>query len=44
MMQLLEYFFMHINAFLRKAVNKSTTRPSYAHLYSGQKESSAFVN
>ena len=35
---------MHINAFLRKAINKAMTGPSHAHMCSDQRESSVFVN
>ena len=37
-------FFIHINAFLRKDVNKSKTWPNHAHMYSDQRENSVSVN
>ena len=36
--------FIHINAFLWKAINKAMTRPNNAHKYSDQRESSVYVN
>ena len=35
---------IHINAFIRKAINKAMTRPNHSHTYSDQRESSVFVN
>ena len=40
----LTFFYIHIHAFLRKAINKSITRPSHAHMYNDQGERSVFVN
>ena len=40
-MSLIDFFFIHINAFLRKVVNKWL---SHANIYSDQRESSVFVN
>ena len=37
-------FLIHLDAFLRKAVNKSITRPYHACMYSDQRECSVFVN
>ena len=40
----LTFFYIHINAFSRKAINKAKTWPSHAHIYSNQRKSSVFVN
>ena len=37
-------FFIHINAFLRKTINKAITWPSHAHMYSDHGYSSVFVD
>ena len=37
-------FIIHINAFLRMAINKAITRPSHELMYSDHRESSVFVN
>ena len=38
------YFYIHINTFFRKTINKAMTRPNHAHMYSDQGYSSVFVN
>ena len=35
--------YIHINAFLRKAINKAVTRQNHTHIYSDHVESSVFV-
>ena len=37
-------FFIHINAFLRKIINKAITWPNHAHMYSDHWYSSVFVD
>ena len=37
-------FYILINTFIRKAINKAITRPNHAHIYSNQRKSSVFVN
>ena len=39
-----DLFYIHINAFLRKTIDKAITRPNQAHMYSDQGYSSVFVN
>ena len=34
---------IHVNAFLRKTINKAMTRPNHAHMYSDQGYRSVFV-
>ena len=38
------FFYIHINAFLWKAIYKAMTRPNHGHIYSNQRKSSVFVN
>ena len=36
MINLFDFFSMHINAFLGKAINTAMTKPSHAHMYRDQ--------
>ena len=44
MFENIKSFFIHINAFIRKTINKAMTRPNQAHMYSDQGHSSVFIN